>query len=75
MDQTDFFFFLTLENVFSDAGITDCVAPQGSISIPLLFLVYITDLPQSLNKSLSYPMLTILLSFIKIRMLKEKKKF
>ena len=43
-------FLLEIEEKFSDARLMNCGVPQG----PLLFLIYINNLPQSLNETGSY---------------------
>ena len=48
-------FFVTLEDVFSDAdaGIMNCDVSQGLWGL-LLCLIYSSDLPQTLNETGSY---------------------
>ena len=42
---------MSIEGVFSGEGLLICVVLQGSILEPLLFLIYINHLPQSLSQT------------------------
>ena len=47
-------FLVCIDNIFSEAGTLKYCVPQGSILRPLLFLLYVKDLPQSLSDTGSY---------------------
>ena len=45
-------FRVHLENCYSDSSSVTCGVPQGSILGPLLFLIYVNDMPQAVNSNL-----------------------
>ena len=46
-------FFVSVEGVFSEERLLTCGVPQGSILGPVLFIIYINNLPQSLIETAS----------------------
>ena len=47
-------FFVSVDNVFSEAGKVACAVPQGTILGTLLFLLYINYLPHPLSQTNVY---------------------
>ena len=45
-------FFTEIDNQLSDYGKVSCGVPKGSILGPLLFLVYVNDIPQAVKSNL-----------------------
>ena len=43
---------ISMENANSDKASITCLVPQGSMLCPLLFLVYVNDMPQAVDSEL-----------------------
>ena len=49
---SEMIFLVNIENKLSDFGEISCGVPQGSILGPLLFLIYVNDMPQAVTSTL-----------------------
>ena len=49
---SEWIFLVNIENKLSDFGKISCRVPQGSILGPLLFLIYVNDMPQAVTSTL-----------------------
>ena len=52
--QCERIFFIEIENQLTDCGKVSCGVPQGSILGPLLFLVYVSNMPQAVKSNYFY---------------------
>ena len=62
---------ICIDNVFSETGILKYGVLQGSVLGPLIFLLYVNDLPQSLSKARSICMYMALVFPTNLKMLKN----
>ena len=51
-------FQVNIENDYSNLGKLNCGVPQGSILGPLIFLIYVIDMPQSVDCDLFFMLTT-----------------